>query len=869
MRNCIKYLSAIAFTAVASISFGQANDCGEEDNVCTQPDFTITSDVSTDLVEDFGSGTGSNPSTNPNALPGNSGCLLSGETSSTFMLINVVSDGVLEWSIGEDNSTGCYDWIMWPYQTDGTTCDQLQAGTLPPVACNWNGACEGFTGMANPGNMPPGAEQSSWEYGLDVQAGDQFLLCLSNFSFQDLDVSINFFGSADVSCDAFTADQTICKGDVADVSIVVSGFVNPTYTWNTTNGVISDPATGPDFQVSPNVTTDYEVYLSEGGLTDTVEFTITVFDNVDPDAGLDLDGCFGGQIALNGSVSDPANTYGWTFEGPAGTPAPPNLVFTPNSSSLTPSIQANYPGAYNVILTEDNGVCPALSDTAVVTFHEVSQNLTSTNPLCADSCNGTITSTSATAIEYSIDGMNWVAGNVFSDLCDGNYTIHVRDQYGCEANDDIVLTDPLAIVLTVSNDTTICENGTVTLNASAINGNTFNFHWGHTADLNGTQMENPLVNTQYTVYAESDNGCISNTLDIDVSMHPPLDLSISVNDTICPTDPSTITVVANGGIGAPYTYNWYAPGGVNPAGTNSLTVNPSTDTWYYIEVTDGCETSPDTVSTLIKMADMPTVDFVADTTQACEPGSFRLSNLTEAHLSENITWKISDGQELINLPIIDIEIQEPGLYDVELIIETSRGCMDSITKPNYLWVHENPIAQFTNSPVNPTMFNPIAEMTNLSVGGFTYEWDFGPLANPVTSTEYEPTVTYPDAVTGVYPVQLIVTSEYNCKDTVEMDIEVIPELLLYVPNAFTPDGDTYNEVFSFVIDGIDIGSGFEMIIFDRWGEIVWQTNDPTGTWDGKYKGKLVETGIYVWTLTAKDVVNDRKYYFNGHLNVLY
>lgn len=869
MKNFRRLLIAGLILASSSTLFGQANDCGEEENVCTQPDFTITSDVTTDLVEDFGSGTGSNPSTNPNAVPGNSGCLLSGETSSTFMLINVVSDGVLEWSIGSDGSTGCYDWIMWPYQTDGTTCAQLQAGTLPPVACNWNGWCEGFTGMADPGNMPAGADQSNFEYGLNVSAGDQFLLCLSNFSFQDLDVSINFFGSADVSCDGFTQDQTICKGDVADVSIVTSGFTNPTYSWNTTNGIISDPAAGPDFQISPNVTTDYEVTISENGFATVVEFTITVFDNVDPDAGIDMDGCFGSQIALVGSVSDPMNNYSWTFEGPSGTPAPPNLLFTPGNTSLTPTIQSNYPGSYNLILTEDNGVCPALTDTAVITFHEVSQTLTATDPLCADSCNGTITSTSATAIEYSTDGVTWVTGNVFTDLCDGNYTIYVKDQYGCESDDDIVLTDPLAVILTVSNDTTICENGTATLSANAINGNTFEYHWGHTGDLAGTQIENPMVNTLYTVYAENENGCVSNTLDIDVNLHPPLNVTISANDTICPSDPSTITVIANGGIGAPYTYNWYSPNGANPSGTNSLTVNPIMDTWYYIEVTDGCETSPDTVSTLIKMAPMPNVDFTADTTEACEPGEFRLSNQTDPALSENITWKISDGQEFVNIPILDIEIDEPGYYDVRLIVETNKGCVDSLEKPNFFVVHENPIAQFTNSPVNPTMFNPIAELNNLSVGGYTYEWDFGPTANPATSSEFEPTVTYPDAVTGVYPVQLIVTSEFNCKDTVEMNIEVIPELLLYVPNSFTPDGDTYNEVFSFVIDGIDIGSGFEMTIFDRWGEVVWQTNEPTGTWDGKYKGKLVETGTYVWTLTAKDVVNDKKYYFNGHLNVLY
>src|SRR5690606_31642574 len=115
----------------------------------------------------------------------NMGCLLSGETVSTFITINIVSNGTLAWSLiglnqttGAPSGTGCFDWIMWE-NTGGNGCAGINGNTLPPVACNWNGMCNGNTGMASPANYPPNASGTSYQGPMNVTAGQSFILCLS------------------------------------------------------------------------------------------------------------------------------------------------------------------------------------------------------------------------------------------------------------------------------------------------------------------------------------------------------------------------------------------------------------------------------------------------------------------------------------------------------------------------------------------------------------------------------------------------------------------------------------------------------------------------------------------------------------------
>ncbi len=228
-----------------------ASDCANAVNICTNSSFQIDPNGSGNVVE-FVSGSVSNPSINPASA--NTGCLLSGELNSTWMIVNIASTGTLEFSFGAPGGFGCLDWIMWPYNGT-TTCDQILANQLPPIRCNWNFPCESFTGVSTP--LPALGQSGNFEPELNVTCGQRFLICLSNFSSQTTSVPLDFFGTATISCSTFTPitvnSPTICLG--ASATLTANG--GNSYTWSPAAGLSA--TTGATVIATPSATTTYTV----------------------------------------------------------------------------------------------------------------------------------------------------------------------------------------------------------------------------------------------------------------------------------------------------------------------------------------------------------------------------------------------------------------------------------------------------------------------------------------------------------------------------------------------------------------------------------------------------------------------------------
>ena len=207
-----------------------------------------------------------------------------------------------------------------------------------------------------------------------------------------------------------------------------------------------------------------------------------------------------------------------------------------------------------------------------------------------------------------------------------------------------------------------------------------------------------------------------------------------------------------------------------------------------------------------------------------------------------------------------------GSYDVQLIVTSPLGCIDSITMEDYLIVYPLPVANFTWSPNPVQMFNTTVSFQNQSYLGHTYEWTFEE-GSETFSTDEHPNITFPDGETGAYEVNLVTITEFGCRDSISKVVHVIPEVLIFVPNTFTPDDDEFNQRWGVFIEGIDIFD-FSVEVYNRWGEMVWESHDPKATWDGTYNGKLIPFGTYSWVVRARDAVNDDKHTWNGHVNVL-
>jgi len=530
-------------------------------------------------------------------------------------------------------------------------------------------------------------------------------------------------------------------------------------------------------------------------------------------------------------------------------------------------VNQNTTGGGNDFCLDDLSFSPTCTktDDIVVDVETPVQTISMVNPTCNGDTDGEIHVDNALATEYSFDGgTTWQADSFLLNMGAGTYNVCSRTALGCLLCDVAIIVDPAMVTISVSNDTTICENGTAQLLADATGGTTFDFYWDHTTDLNGNQAVSPTVNTTYTVYAENENGCQSPLATIDVSMYNPLSGTISIFDTICPGFSSDLVATASGGIGAPYTFTW-STGDVNTnAASDQVTVSPGSSTDYTVTISDGCESTPVVLNTNVHVAPLPVPSVNVLNPIQCEPAVFEIVNTTPNTL--NSYWLIDGNLEFVNQNTVVTWDLYAGDYDVQLIITSTDGCVDSTTFVGLLHVDPVPEANFGYSPNPVLMFNTQVNFTNLSVNGSTYQWTFEE-GDPATSTDENPSVLFPDGLEGEYDVTLITTSELGCSDTITKSLVVLPEVLMYAPNAFTPDGDEHNQYWRIHIVGVDVYD-FELQIFNRWGEVVWETRDPEQGWDGTFKGEVCQTGTYTWVVRAKDLLNDGQYTYNGHLNLL-
>jgi gliding motility-associated-like protein len=181
-------------------------------------------------------------------------------------------------------------------------------------------------------------------------------------------------------------------------------------------------------------------------------------------------------------------------------------------------------------------------------------------------------------------------------------------------------------------------------------------------------------------------------------------------------------------------------------------------------------------------------------------------------------------------------------------------------------VYPNPVASFTPAPGILTELDPVSVMSNSSTGAVAYDWDFGD--GSAGSNEEDPEHTFPVVPIQNYLVSLTAISEHGCIDTVSHLVIINEVLIYYVPNAFTPDDDEFNQTFKPVFTSGFDPFDFNMTIFDRWGEVVFETENHEIGWDGTYAGQIAMDGAYTWRIEVKTKPTDERMLITGHLVLL-
>jgi trimeric autotransporter adhesin len=264
----------------------------------------------------------------------------------------------------------------------------------------------------------------------------------------------------------------------------------------------------------------------------------------------------------------------------------------------------------------------------------------------------------------------------------------------------------------------------------------------------------------------------------------------------------------------------------------------------------------------------PVVSFVPGATSGCTPFTTTLTNTTPD--SQNCVWTISNGTVLTGCGTVPVTFSNGGCYNVTLTTTATNGCTSSFTANNLVCVEDYPIASFTPSSNLLSSLNTEVYFENNTIGASTYAWNFG--VDDDASYVENPIYTFPSSEPGQYLVTLVATSPLGCTDTATTIIQVYEELLFYVPNTFTPDLDVYNPVFLPVFTSGFDPFNYNLMIFNRWGEIIFESNDPNVGWDGSYGNngeiEMVQDGTYTWKIEFKVTRNDERKRIVGHVNLI-
>lgn len=541
-----------------------------------------------------------------------------------------------------------------------------------------------------------------------------------------------------------------------------------------------------------------------------------------------------------------------------------------NSNSFT-NLTA---GTYSILITDALG-CEATGTETINNFGGPTINSTSSSDIsCNGACDGEISimaTGSTNQLIYSwVDANGSSIGtnsNTANNLCAGTYTVTVSDENGCQTSEVITLTEPTSSSFDLSSSNPSCgsndgeivisnltPNATYTISYQN-NGNNIGPNSITANTLGNISLSNLASGTYNNFTLIEGDGCSMTNSEIINLVEPGAPQVNAPSDYAICLGESTVLIAGNPDNA---TISW------NNGVVNGIGFTPTETATYIVTASDGNCSSTDQVT--ITVVDVETPEFMADNLIGCAPHSVVFTNTSPTIPGSTCTWFFGDGSTATGCQNVVHKYTSGGLYDVTLTVETSNGCSASITKTAFIEVLSQPIADFSATPMVTSISEPEIEFTNTSQNANDYTWIFGD-DSPNSNSE-NVSHTYSDEEPSDYIVTLIATNEYGCTDTVRAVIKVQDELIFYIPNTFTPDGDAHNDIFLPIFTSGFDPYDFHFAIYNRWGEMLFESFDPTFGWDGTYGGEKIKDGTYIWKVEFQGTISDERHTQMGHVTII-
>lgn len=619
-------------------------------------------------------------------------------------------------------------------------------------------------------------------------------------------------------------DTTICSGD----SVQIRTFGNASaYAWTPVTGL--DDPTSPNPVARPMTTTSYVLTSTNGGCT--FRDTLIIYVNyAEANAGTDTIICKGDSIRLNGSGGA---IYSWSPSGSLSNPVIANPYAKPLVDTdfiLTVSTASCI--SQDTVHVEVNDFIPEAGPNLNVCFGDSVQ---------LNATGGSVYAWNATPALSAVNISNpWAKPAVTT-----TFTVQVTNGF-CNLKDSVKLT-----VIKITPDAglsgQICPGDSLQLNATGGS----SYSWINNGFISDTAIANPFVkptvNTIFYVYAKIGSCAVPDSVEVIVKSN--LTTNAGADDEMC--EGESVQLNANGGT----QFTWTPATGLDNANIPNPIATPSATTEYIVLARSGNCIAYDTV--VVTVNPLPVVEIGNDTT-ACLNQPFLLTP-TIAN-ANTFAWSPASVLDNALVPYPNALLSSP----IRLYLHVSNsitGCAGD----DSVWVDiSNPKANFHLSNEKGNAPLTVQTVNQSGPTPMTYLWTFGDITE-FYSAEHQPKYTF--ETPGNYLIYLTATDQYGCAAYDTATVQVFDVLKIYIPNAFTPNGDRNNEQF-IVHYPVDLVQRIEGIIWNKWGQEAYHFNIPgDGWWDGNINGNIAPEGVYFYEILVLDSTN-RQHKFKGSLTLL-
>jgi gliding motility-associated-like protein len=678
------------------------------------------------------------------------------------------------------------------------------------------------------------------------------------------------------------SDATICPGSSATLTATAPGGTYKWYDTQVSGTLLITNAT----YTTPNLNTTTTYYVNTtnafGCVSPFTPVTANVLNFLTVTASPNQTICAGVTANLNATPNGTGYVYSWDSPGSPAFSTIVNPAVTPAATTI-----------YTVTITSPNG-CTGSNQTKVTVNPIPVPNPGNPVAFCSGQ-SGTLGGASTPGYSYSWLATTGLNSSTISNpivTLPNTGTTPIISTYsltvtlnGCQASNTVQVTvNPLPIS-NAGNPITLCAGQTGVIGTTSTAG--YAYSWSPASFLSSSSVSNPTVtgvnggavpiNTTYVVTTTESSTSCQSTAQVIVKVLPLPTVNAGSAIPVCA---GTSNIPLNGAIGGSANSSvWSGGAGSFSPSSSALnaTYNPTAAEFTSGSVTLSltavatapCQNVSSTV--VVNFYPNPAISFTVDNPKGCPVHCVNFTDQSTITPPDNIqswSWNFGDGGTSTTQNPAHC-YNNTGLYSVTLTATSNHLCSTTLSIPQMIEVYPVPIASFIPNPLVTTITDPNIFFQNTSQGATSYNWNFGDAycgsiaAN--TSTLTSPTHTY--SVAQDYVVDLIATSIHGCVSEATVTVEVQPEFVFYIPNAFTPGStEGVNDIFT----GMGIGIvTYEMWIFDRWGVNIYYTNDLNKGWDGTVQGKpgLVQQDVYTWKVKLKDVFN-RNHDYVGHVTVL-